>query len=439
MVKIKIVFLWVSFLFSAWICRAQQSIEQVVPLDSAFVWAVQHSTHLKISQAAAHTAEQAVAVAQNSRLPHIDVGVSALYLGNGTIFDRSFANAQTAPIPHFGNNFSIDASYVVFAGGAISTSIQKAELQSQVAALSHVQNSMDIRFLVAGFYLDLYKLRNQKKVFDKNIEQTNEVIQQVKARIVAGMSLDNDLTRYELELQNLKLARIEIENNCSILNQQLQIVLGLPNHFAIVPDSSVQHLGQLPEVETQLLQQALANRPEIKMQDLQRELARKNVQLAQSNRLPQVALVAGNHLDGPITIEVPPIDKNFNYWFVGVGIKYNLASVYQSQKNIELANRALMTANYIYDAELEQTRVSLFAAFKKFEEAHDKLAVYEMNFKLASENYQVINNRYLNDLALITDMLDASNIKLRSELQVVNAKLDVVYHSFKLKREIGTL
>ena len=53
--------------------------------------------------------------------------------------------------------------------------------------------------------------------------------------------------------------------------------------------------------------------------------------------LPKIALVAGEHLDGPITIEVPVLDNNFNYWYVGVGIKYNLSSLFKNNKKVRQA------------------------------------------------------------------------------------------------------
>jgi outer membrane protein TolC len=50
-----------------------------------------------------------------------------------------------------------------------------------------------------------------------------------------------------------------------------------------------------------------------------------------------------------------------------------------------------------------------------------------------------VNNRYLNDLALITDMLDASNSKLSAELQMADSKINILMHYFNLCRLSGTL
>ena len=59
--------------------------------------------------------------------------------------------------------------------------------------------------------------------------------------------------------------------------------------------------------------------------------------------------------------------------------------------------------------------------------------------ELANENYEIIKNRYQNDLALITEMLDASNQKLSAEVQLINARINILFNYFKLKFISGTL
>lgn len=431
---------WLAlFLTSGQIGYAQLPKEKIIPMDTAFAMAEQNSTHIQLSRSVTETADKAVDVTKNMRLPSLNMEISAMYVGDGTILNRDFTGSHNAPIPHFGNNFSLEASYVVFAGGAITNAIETAELEAQVAALAHDKNQMDIRFLVAGHYLNLYKFYNQKKVFEKNIEQTNELIRQVKAKLSTGMALDNDLTRYELMLQNLELAIIEIDNNISILNKHLCITLGLSAETKIIPDSSVQKIENLPLLNSDLMNEATVNRPSIKTQSLNKELAGKDIRLANANRYPSVAIIAADHLNGPITFEIPPIDKNFNYWYVGIGVSYKLESLYKSKRNTALAKSASSTADFAYQAEIENMQTAVHEAQTKYAEAFDKLQTYQKSFQLAKENYDMINNRYKNDLVLITEMLDASNMKLKAELQVINAKLDVVFNYFKLQREIGTL
>ena len=50
-----------------------------------------------------------------------------------------------------------------------------------------------------------------------------------------------------------------------------------------------------------------------------------------------------------------------------------------------------------------------------------------------------MRNRYLNQLAILTDLLDADNLRLDAELQLTTARTQVVYTYYELQRAIGKL
>ena len=49
------------------------------------------------------------------------------------------------------------------------------------------------------------------------------------------------------------------------------------------------------------------------------------------------------------------------------------------------------------------------------------------------------SHRYKNEMALLTDMLDASNTKLGADLDLVNERINVVYNFYKMKYITHTL
>ena len=63
----------------------------------------------------------------------------------------------------------------------------------------------------------------------------------------------------------------------------------------------------------------------------------------------------------------------------------------------------------------------------------------QKSVELAVQNYRVIQNRYENGLALITDMVDAANVKLDAELALVSARINVIYNYYQLKYISNTL
>ena len=411
----------------------------VLTLEQMFALADENSKTMKAEDAAVTEAQQAVKVAKNGYLPDIDISLSASYLGNGYLLDREFKNGQSVPMPHFGNNFAIEATQLIYAGGAVTNGVAVAKLKEEMASANREAARSRIRFMLTGFYLDLYKLRNTLKVYDKNIELTRIVIEDTKARNKAGVALQNDVTRYELQLKNFELARRRVENSVEILNYDLVTLLGLPADTQIEPDTTMLAKTLPMEGVAYWQQMAESNAHAIKQSALAVEIGERAEMLARAERRPTVALFAANHFDGPITIEVPAINKNFNYWHVGVGVSFPIHSLYKANRSIRQAQYSTMLSRRRQNEVVEQTSLTIQSDYVRYMEAYDEVATLEKSVQLANENYQVIENRYRNDIALVTDMLDASTQLLDAELKLVNARINVIFNYYKLKNSSGNL
>ena len=416
---------------------AQQSY--VLTLERMFTLADENSKTIQVENVAHSEAQEAVRVAQNGRLPDIELSLSASYLGNGCLMDRDFTNGQNIKMPHFGNNLAVKATQLIYGGGGVNTGIAMAKLKEEMASVNMEATRSRVRFMLTGFYLDLYKLQNVLKVYDRNIELAKVVIADTKTRNEAGVVLQNDITRYELLLKNLELGRKRIGNSVEILNYDLVTILGLPSETSIQPDTTL--LAQSFLVQDMAYWQQLAENeaPAVKQSALAVEMSQKNEKMVRAERLPSVALVAANHFDGPITIEVPVIDKNFNYWYVGVGVSYKLSSLYKSRKNIKRARISTDVNRRRREEVLEQTSLAVQADYTQYMETYDEVSTLEKNVQLAKENYEVTETRYRNEMALVTEMLDASNQLLDAELQLANARINVIFKYYKLKNTSGNL
>lgn len=427
--------------FCASLCAMGSYAQQnyLLTLEQMFALADENSKTLQAENAATAEAQQAVKVARSGHLPDIDISLSASYLGNGTLMERNFSNAQGVKMPHFGNNFAVQATQLIYGGGAVTNSVAMAKLGEEMAGVNREAARSRIRFMLTGFYLDLYKLQNALKVYDRNIELAKVVIKDTKARQEAGVALQNDVTRYELQLKNLELARKRVANSVEILNYDLVTMLGLPADVQIQPDTTL--LGRSLPVEGlgYWQQQAEDNAHPIKQSALAVEMSERGEQLARAGRRPTVALIAANNFDGPITIEVPTINKNFNYWYVGVGVSFKLSSLYKANKGIKQAQYKTALNRRRQDEVQEQTSLAVQADYTKYLEAYDEVSTLEKSVQLATENYSVVENRYRNDIALVTDMLDASNQLLDAELQLANARINVIFNYYKLKNTSGNL
>lgn len=421
------------------ICAGTGINTQLLSLEEVFDLAEQNNATLKSSKAAIDMAKAAISFAKAQMLPEINASLSISYLGDGRITDRDFKNGININMPHFGNNFVIKASQTIYTGGALTSQVKLSKLGSQMAHRQEEETRNNVRFLLAGYYLQLAMLNNQISVYDANIALTENVIAQMQVRRKEGVVLKNDITRYELQLENQKLQRTRIADNKKIINHRLASAIGLPSDVIIIPDTAI--IAKMPETlsETYWQTEAVINSPMLKMSQINIYMKYTEERLFKSERLPKIALFAENNFNGPITIEIPAINKNFNFWCVGLNISYNFSSLFKSNKKIKQASISTRKAHKDYYVAKEYIENCVQAAYTDFLTAFSDLDTQKKSVELANQNYNVVNNRYNNGLALITDMTDASTMKLQSELALVNSRINVIYSYFNLKFSCGKM
>lgn len=200
-------------------------------------------------------------------------------------------------------------------------------------------------------------------------------------------------------------------------------------------------LLKLP-VETKSQELWLNNKEEIpimKKADLNIKMSENKIKSIKGEYLPDIRFALTGEMTGPILIEVPPIDINFAYWFAGIEISYNLDVLFKGKKKMRQAriNRQKMIVEKEYaEEELEN---SVHEACIGLDEAYTRMQTRLKSVQLAHENYNIVRQRYLNGLSLITDMLDAGNTQLDTELQLANDRINIIYQYLLLKKITGTL
>ena len=434
--------------------------ERTMNLQEIFDLADQESRQIKVGEAEVQAANEAVTSAKSARLPEVDFSLTGCYIGNATLMSRGFSTSGTTDIivaglgpqpvsngkqdtPHWGNTFTAQVTQVIYAGGAIRSGIKMAEMGQQMATLSVEKNRQEVRFLLTGYYLDLYKLKNQLDVMDKNIELTLKVIDNMKARQEQGTVLKNDITRYELQLKNLELARVQLESAISIMNHQIVTTLHLDESTVVIPDeaSLTKEIETLKSVADQGEWQssATSNNISLKQLDLAKQMADKQVEIEKAASRPTLALIAQDNLTGPYVNDLIPTDANVNAWFIGLGLKYNLGSVWNNKHNVRKAKYQSAKAAEELSLVEENIASGVQASYVNMLTSFTEVETQEKQVELTDQNYDIIQNRYNNQLALLTDMLDASNMKLSADMALVNARINMLYNYYKLKYITHTL
>lgn len=393
---------------------------------------------MSMLRTAQEAAEEGIKSAKNARYPEINAELNVSYIGDSFLTDRNFSNYTKAPSPHFGNGFTLEAQQVVYAGGAVNAAVKMAEHEGHMSEAVISKSRQGLRLMAAGEDLDLFRTDNSIKVYKENIALTTKLIEEINARREQGLALAADVTRYELRLEMLKLDLVRLQNTREIMNYRLVNSLGLPEGTVI---SSI--LGDDEDMRDRSRQNwqeiAADASPEMKVSGIKADMALTRQKLVRSERLPKIEVVAYENLNGPITFEIPPIDKNLNIWYVGLGIRYNFSSLYKSGHKLKQAAIEVRQAEQVKNVTEENLRNDVQKAYADYMQSYVELETSEKSLQLADENYERIHDRYMEQLVLVTDMLDAFNMKLDAELGVSAANAEIQYRLCCLRYAAGIL
>jgi outer membrane protein TolC len=152
-----------------------------------------------------------------------------------------------------------------------------------------------------------------------------------------------------------------------------------------------------------------------------------------------LAVIAEDNLFGPYTNDLIPVNANVNAWFVGIGLKYNLGSLWKNTHSVRHAQLNYKQTQEQIALAREGVENSIQAGYVNFLTSFKEVETQQKQVELATQNYDVVQNRYQNQLALLTDMLDASSMKLSADMALVNARISLLYNYYKLKYISNTL
>lgn len=416
-------------LLSDGVCASAQA---PLTLEEIFESAEANSAQLRPSFTAQAEAAREISVARAGRLPEISASLSLSYIGDGFTTARNFSDSRKAPIPHLGTGLSLDITQPVYTGGAVTSAIDLAGLKSTASRYATELRRDNIRFRLTGFYLDIYKYTNLRSVVSANIASARKVLQEMEAKYTQGTALRNDITRYELLVSNLELSLVRINNTIGILNASLVSTAGLPQGTVIVPDTTILARSLPVEGADWWQTEAQLNSPELALARTGVDISRKAEAIVRSERLPKIGLKAGWSMAGPILVEVPPINRNLGYWYVGVGVSYNISSLYKSNKAMSRSRLASIRAEEELEAARENVSLAVTSDHIRYLEAYEELKSRRKSVELAETNYRTVATRYSEGMALVTDMLDAADSRLDAQQQLVNARIDIIYYYYKL-------
>lgn len=408
-----------------------------LPIDRLLVLGVEQSLRLQADHIQEEASAERIRTARSEQLPEVGIGLKGGFTGQPVVFRRGLTEPTRPDAPDWSQNYAIDLVQPIYAGGRIRHGIRRAEIERRIARLTLQADRATVKLELLRQYMQLFSLWKQCEVLQRNIEESEQRLKDIRQMKAEGLITNNDVLRSEIRLTDDRLALHEAQNDTRLASQQLDIWMGLSEGTVIRPDTSLLSLAFAPLPYATYIATACENDPLLRVLQARTDLARNDVTLTRSASLPTISLHAGNTLARPIARTLQ--DLYGNNWNIGLSVSYPLSSLYRNRHKVREREHDVALRLNAEQQQLQQIRMTVRTAFLHHEEALERVRVLELSVRQAEENYRIMRNRYLAQLAILTDLLDADKLRLESELRLTTARAEVVYTYYELQRACGAL
>ena len=432
-------FLSIIAVFLCTIIIKAQEIRKIT-VQEVMTSVLQHNSQLSISEKKIEIAKQNIEVAKLQKLPTITASMSQFYLGNSYIIQKDFSDVMTVKLPHYGSSYGVQASQLIYKGGLINKSIEVAGLQEQITEFDYLKDQQDVKLNAINYLLEINKINNQEKVYINNKKLATERLNNIKKFYQQGMITRNEVISGELAIINIDQGLVVLKNNKKIINYNLNILMGTDPATELSP-VQIFDLDTPSALKDQpyYLQLAQENNPLSKSYRTNIDIAQKNIEIINTDKYPSIAGFSSTNLNKPLSSGNPIMDAYSGGFQIGVSISYDIDNLFKTKKKLQVGILQKEQAEAGLKLVDENIAMDVNAAYTRRQNAIENLKILENAKVLAAENYKITEAKYLNQFAVQSEMTDAQNQKIQTELDFVNAEIDVLYQHYTLLKSTGTL
>ncbi len=273
---------------------------------------------------------------------------------------------------------------------------------------------------------------------EQNLQAVDQQIKQAQQFFSQGLVTKNDVLRFQLQKNNIQLTGIDLETNKKIVNYNLDILLGLPENTELeikefaFPDTS-------PAALVSLIDTALSNREEIKDYALRSQLAETNIKTVKADLMPTLSATGSMYYINPTGKFVPKANTFLAPVSVGATLAWNIDRLWTNKHKVSEAQIQKNEAEIGKGITADNVKTEVNQDYQNFIRSVERIKILENSIQQAAENDRILESKYRNNIASVTDRIDAQTQLFQSQINLELARADAGLAWYTLRKSTGTI
>ena len=316
---------------------------------------------------------------------------------------------------------SISARRIIYSGGKLESIIDQAETNKQISLNDLEKEKQAIIYKVTEAYYQVLQTEGIKKVSAQAVKQMQAHLESSEALLKEGMIAPIDLNRIKSQLSNLEHNLIKAENGYELTMYNINSIMGIDLNTELVLENNLSYEPCEINLEDALIQ-AGENRSEIMNIAQQRRIMEEMVDVAKSNRKPQVIFSAESGIAG---------------WQAMIVAEYSLFDGGVNKAKIEQAEIKLTQVDQSEKQVRQFIEFEVRSAYLNMKEAEKLIKIAEEGIKNSQESFRIAQAKYNEGIATNTEVIDAQSTLIEAETNYLNALYDYNINRAGLVKAMG--
>ncbi|HZK12853.1 MAG TPA: TolC family protein, partial [Atribacterota bacterium] len=330
-------------------------------------------------------------------------------------YSALFALSPMVPI------ISISATKIIYSGGKIESLIDQAEANKQISLNDLDKEKQEIIYKVTEAYYQVLQTEGIKRVSTQAVKQMQVHLESSEALLKEGMIAPIDLNRIKSQLSNLEHNLIKAENGYELTMYNINSIMGIDLNTELVLENNLSYEPCEINLEDALIQ-AGENRPEIMNIAQQRRILEEMVDVAKSNKKPQVIFSAESGIAGWQAMIVA------EYYLFDGGV--NKAKIEQAEIKLAQVDQSEKQVRQLIEFEVR-------SAYLNMKEAEKLIKIAEEGIQNSQESFRIAQVKYNEGIATNTEVIDAQSTLIEAETNYLNALYDYNINRAALVKATG--
>jgi outer membrane protein len=414
---------------------------KILTLEESIQVGLKNSKDLLISKSKTRYAEAKITEVGSQMLPQLQFSASYARLSNISPFEVTVPFLST-PIkiqdPILNNyNLKLSLTQPLFTGFRLSSLKSASEYNYDASELDYDAEINNYALKIQEAFWNFY---NAQKIVDLIKEQKvsiNKHLNDTKNFMDNGLATMNDVLKLKVQLSNVELKLIDSENNLDLARINFNRVIGYDlnaeteiNTKDITPAQNKFNIDEL-------ITEGKANRKEVQSLEKRLLASTESVSAANSGWFPNIFLFGDVYYNRPNQRIMPQKDEFTETWDVGVTLNWNLwnwgYTSSQSTQAEELKLQAETSLSQLKDA----VEIEVTSEYLNYNKSLKKVEVAKTSVEQAEENYRLTNDKYDQQLASSSDLIDAETYLLEAKTNLATALVNYQLSKFNLEKAIG--